>query len=421
MEHRIEKLQLKNGAKLINVVIKNLPITMVSAWFRTGSRFDPAGKEGLAHFLEHLCMKKTKKYPNEIERLKSLESRGIKFNAYTSYETTHFYHVQEKEETYTSLEFLIDGLNDYVLCENDIEKEKGIVINEMLENKSNPNEYIWNISNQALWKNSTMGRNFFGNRQSIESIKKDDLEKFIQQYYSARNCVFVVVGDEDTEKLGEFFSKINFKNDIEVKKEKEAYGQPEKLSIAKNDNKQVTVAVAFKTFSMGDFYDMAIMDFIRDYLSNKWISKLIEELRLKRNITYWVDGVSVNFSDTGFLRLVFSCDKKFVLEAIGIILDEIEKIKAGSFKDVDLSYFKKSFTSSLAIKFTDPYEYLWWYGWQATILGKNEVFSVDEYVKLIQKITPGDMREIVEKYLDKENISISIIGDVESTSFDSLK
>lgn len=420
MKHDVEELKLNNGARLINVIVKNLPITLISVWFRAGSRFDPIGKEGLAHFLEHLYMKRVKKYSNEIERLKALESRGIKFNAYTSYETTHFYHIQEKDETNASLEFLVDGLDNYVLDDDDIEKEKGIVINELLENKSNPFEYIWNLSNQAIWQNSTMGKSFFGSKKSIKSIEKSDLEKFIKQYYTPQNCTFVIVGNENTEKLGELLNKRNFKGGDVIRREKEIFKQSKKISISENDKTQATVAVAFRTFSINNLSDLACMDFIRDYLGNKWISKLVEELRLKRDFTYWVDGVSVNFSDTGFLRFVFSCNKKHISQAVGVILNEIEKIKNDSFYGVDLSYFKKSFSSSLAIRFTDPYEYLWWYGWQAAVSEKNKLFSIEEYVKLIQEIKPRDMQVIAKKYLNKENISISVIGNIKKSDMGSI-
>ena len=206
MNHKIESIKLQNGARLINISVENLPISIVSAWFRAGSRFDPIGKEGLAHLLEHLYIKRTKNHPDYFERLKKLESLGIDSNAFTTYETVHFYHTQQKEETYASLDLLLDVLNDYILIDDDIENEKKTVLNEMAENKLNPNEFIWNLSNQGLWKNSSMGRNFFGNEESINSIELGDLEKFIEKYYVHDNLVFVIVGNEKTINLQKYLN-----------------------------------------------------------------------------------------------------------------------------------------------------------------------------------------------------------------------
>ncbi len=421
MKHVVEKLKLANGATLVNVIVKDLPITLVSAWFKAGSRFDQKGKEGTAHLLEHLLTKKTKKYSSEIERLRDIESNGIKFNAYTSLETAHSYYIQQKEETYHALDFLVDGVENYTFDEGDIKKEKEIVLNEMSENKLNPREYIWNLSNQAIWKNSNMGRNFFGDEKSIGSINKSDLEEFIQKRYAIENCSFVVVSDESTEKIAKYLNKKISLNGVQKTKsesEGEDFEESEKISVEKNNEEQVTIAVAFKSCSVNsDSVEVAVMDFVRDYLANKWISKLTEELRLKRNFTYWIDGETDNFSDTGLLRFIFVCNKKNVSEALKIISGEIEKIKEDSFDD-NLDIHKKSFASSLAIKFTDPYEYLWWYGWQTTVSDGEQLLGIEKYAKLIQEIEPADMRRVASKYLVNENLSISAIGDVDEKSLD---
>lgn len=417
MKHEIEKIKLANGATLVNVIVKNLPITLVSAWFNAGSRFDQPEKEGTAHLLEHLLTKRTKKYSSEIERLKDIESSGIKFNAITSYETAHYFYIQQKEETLKALDFLIDGIENYEFNEEDIKKEKEVVIAEMLENESNPREYSWNLSYQALWKNSSMGKSFFGNRESMKSINKNDLDEFIEKYYVSDNCSFVIVGDENTQKIGKYLNGKLSRIDGKIETLKENFGQTEKISIKKNDESQVIVSVAFKAISVNDEpKEIVAMDFIRDYLANKWTAKLIEQLRLEKNFTYWVDGESLNYSDTGLLRFVFACDKENVSESVRIVLAEIEKIKAEAFKDEDIEIFKKSFASSLVIKFTDPYEYLWWYGWQATVSNNEKLLNIEEYAKLIQEIKSVDMRQVALKYLVKENLSISAIGDIREES-----
>ncbi len=419
MKHQIEKIILANGATLINVRVENLPISIVSAWFRAGSRFDPAGKEGLAHLLEHLLVKRTKKYSDEIERLKAIESHGIKCNAFTSYETSHQYYIQEKSETFKALEFLTDGLCWYVFDEQDLEKEKDIVLNEMRENKLNPREYIWNLSNQALWKNSSMGRSFFGDDESINSISESDLKLFIQSHYSQSSCTFVTVGDESIENIGKYLNEKMNNGGVNIIEDSETFVEPKKIAIEKTDANQVTVAVAFRATAICDEQkDIAAIDFIRDYLANKWISKLIEELRLKRDFTYWVDGESENFSQTGVLRFIFSCDKKNVTKTIEIIFEEIKKIKSNMFNEISLDIYKRSFVSSLAIKFVDPYEYLWWYGWQATVSGKEKLLDIDEYSKIIANLKNEDIQRVASKYLNEDNVSISAIGNIDEKDLD---
>lgn len=420
MKHKIEKLKLTNGATLINVIVKNLPITIVSAWFRAGSRFDQNEREGTAHLLEHLLIKKTKKYTNTIERLKDIESNGIKFNAFTSYETAHYYYTQPKEETYKALGFLIDGLENYAFSDSDIKEEKEAVINELMENRANPREYIWELSNSALWDGLEMGKPFFGNKKSIKAINRKDLQDFIDKYYVSENCLFLIVGDCNTEKIGEYLNdKISVDNSKKPRLKKDKIGNPRKISIVKNNESQATISVAFKTLSMdADPLDIAVIDFIRDYLANNWTAKLIEKLRLERNLTYWVDGASVNFSDTGMLRFTFACNKKNIAESIKVILDEIEKVKINFIDSAELSMHKKSFLSSMVMRFVDPYEYLWWYGWQSVVSDGKSMVNIEEYSKIIQKIKGEDIAHVALKYLNEKNISISAIGDVDKRDLD---
>lgn len=419
MKHQIEKIILANGATLINVRVENLPITIVSAWFHAGSKQDPAGKEGLAHLLEHLLAKRTKKYPDEIERLKAIESHGIKCNAFTSYETSHQYYIQERSETFQALEFLTDSLNDYVFDKKDLAKEKDIVINEMQENKLNPREYIWNLSNQALWKNSSMGRSFFGDNKSIDSISESDLKLFIQSHYSQSACTFVTVGDESTENIGKYLNEKMNNGGVNIIEDSETFVEPKKIAIEKTEANQITIAIAFRVSSVHDCdEDIVAIDFIRDYLANKWISKLIEELRLKRDFTYWVDGETENFSQTGVLRFIFACDKKNISNAVKVIFEEIEKIKSEKFGEISLDIHKRSFVSSLAIKFVDPYEYLWWYGWQATVSGKEKLLDIDEYSKIIANLKNEDIQQAANKYLNEDNVSISAIGNIDEKDLD---
>ena len=156
--------------------------------------------------------------------------------------------------------------------------------------------------------------------------------------------------------------------------------------------------------------DLVVMDFIRDYLANKWISKLIEQMRLRKNLTYWVNGNTEHFSDTGLLRLVFSCDKKDVADALKIVSDEIEKLNS-SVENIDI--YKKSFSSSLQRRFIDLYEYIWWYGWQASVSRKESLLNIEAYSKLIVEITEEDIKQVASKYLIEENKSVSFIGSVD--------
>src|SRR5690606_11620230 len=122
--HRIQQFQLKNGARLTEVIVPDLSYSIVSAWYKAGARFDPAGKEGLAHFFEHLLTMKTKSFPDRSKRLEELDAHGIEFNAFTDHSGAYFYHAQLPQDTERSLELLLDGLQNSVIEQEDLAREK---------------------------------------------------------------------------------------------------------------------------------------------------------------------------------------------------------------------------------------------------------------------------------------------------------
>lgn len=231
------------------------------------------------------------------------------------------------------------------------------------------------------------------------------------KFYISKNATFLIISNEKTQTLKKIIEsnykqvkgKASFRN--------EQFTTPRKLKIEKRNTKQLTVAFNYRTTSIKESQDVITLDFISNYLANKWISRLIEELRFKKDITYWVDGESVNFYDTGCIGFIFSCNKANVNQAINIILKEIEKLKSLDISDEILNTHKKSFLSSLARQFVNPFELMWWYGYQGVL--KDKILTLSEYMNKISTIDQAQIHKVSKKYLIKNNLSISVIGQIE--------
>lgn len=415
--HKIERVRLDSGAMLFNIIVPDLPLSMVSSWYKAGARFDPLGKEGLAHFFEHLLTIRTKKYPDRKNRLRALESKGIFSNAFTTKEAAYYYHIQLPHEIYDSLKFLIDGMDNTIFSANDIRKEKDVIINEYSINKNDPERFIWQLSMQGLYPSSDMGRNLFGDEKSIKSVTLKDILNFKGKYYRPQKQTYVVIGNESTGKIKKFIennqkSAVSNKNIKISESKKSILAKPRLLNINKIKSNQVTASVNYKTTTINNFEETVVLGIIREYLANNWLSKFIEKLRIEKDITYWVDGHSEYFSDTGFLNFIFSTKPEKIQKALSIIFKEIKKIKAGEISKKELDNLKISYESRLIRNLADPYELLWWYGYPALFDGK--VINPADYLALIKKIKPKDILRISKKFLNKENLSISLLGPIKS-------
>lgn len=410
---KIEKVKLLSGAILVNVTIPDLPFSIASTWFRAGSRFDPHGKEGLAHFFEHLLMVRTDNYPDRKKLSQALEASGIHANAMTTKEAVYYYHIQPAENTYDSLNFLIEGLNSSLIEKKDVESEKEVILNESMRVHSDPEGFMWHLFMSGSFPKSSLGNKFFGDKKTIKSISIDDVRQFKEDHCSPDNQIFLFIGNEPTIKLRQYIDK-NYKPQICQKIHKssrvEKLKKPERINIDKRKIDQVLVSAGFVTTSVKNFKDTIVLDLLKEYLSDRWISRLIEKMRIENNLTYWVSGDSDNYSDTGYVRFDFSVDRKNFKKSLGILAEEFENIKNHKIDEEILSNIKISYESALIRNCFDPYRMLWWYGSDA-ILG-GEVIDLAEYVKEMKRITPEQVKKIAQKYFTKERLSISFIGNV---------
>ncbi|HCP09054.1 MAG TPA: hypothetical protein DIT25_04645 [Candidatus Moranbacteria bacterium] len=411
--HKIEKINLTSGAKLVNIIVPDLPFSIISAWFNAGSRFDPKGKEGLAHFFEHLLMTKTKKFKDRMKRLESLESNGISYNAFTSRQACHYYQFQMAEKTYDSLEIFLEGLNASVIDEKMFESEKEIIIDEASRSNESPESRIWFLGTEALFQGSSLGQNFFGTEKSIKAISIGDMIEFKNKFYSPEKAVFVFIGNEPTKKIAGFINsgyKKGKKGEYlrEITSEK-AY-KPERLKVEKRKGDRLTISINFKTVPMADHKEIIALDFIASYLADHWISRLNQKLRIENNYTYWVESGSDNFSDSGYLSFIYTSDKNKLNPSLDIAFDEIDILKN---KNIPKSLFqshKNYHKANISRRLHDPFALLWWYGDPALLGG--ELISPSEYLKKIDELSADEIRMVAKKYLTEENVSVAIIGNM---------
>lgn len=407
---KIQKKKLESGVQLINIQAPFFPYIIHSLWFRAGSRFDPVGKEGLAHFFEHLLGARTKKHPVNIDRLKSLEEKGIDFTAFTTHETAHYSHACLPETSDAALQLLIEGINEPYFSSEAISKERNIILDERARNHQDPAQYIWRLSQQALWPESNLGRDLFGTEQTIESVSPKDAIDFFEKYYGSNNTTFLTIGNNDIEHLEEIVSQhyklrageVSFGSCVTEKPFK-------RLLVEERDIERVTLAINFRLLPNPSVKEKIAMDLLLEVMASGWISYLIQELRVKRDLTYWVDGFSEYFSDTGYVRFTFSVNKKNLTEAIDVVRKTLESLVKEPVHKHELDVYKRTCTAWLTRRYSGNLSaLLYWTGWRSLV--ENDQISFPEYLKLLQQVTVQDVQQIAQKYLNQDNMSFVAIG-----------
>merc|ERR1712038_2060470 len=191
----------------------------VGLWIDTGSRYETASNNGVAHFLEHMVFKGTEKRSQTQLELE-VENMGAHLNAYTSREQTVFYAKCLSSDLGNAVEILADILQNSKLGEQEIERERGVILREMQEVEMNLQEVVFDHLHAVAYQGTPLGRTILGPTQNIKSISRDDLVHYIQTHYKGPRMVLAGAGGVNHEELCELatkhFSKITDKYDQEI-------------------------------------------------------------------------------------------------------------------------------------------------------------------------------------------------------------
>lgn len=416
MNFNVAVHNLRSGAQCIFVPMRG-PISVVSIWVKSGSRNDPKGKEGLAHLLEHVLMKSTSKFPDQKARLEKIESLGIEANAYTHKERTGYYHIQLVDNTEESLAILLDGFQNSLLSQEQIDKEKDVILDERASKKEDLETYIASVGYAALWPGSKLGADLFGDENSISSVTRADLADFITHNYSSDQVVFLCVGDLNQERIVRKLEEEYIQRPMLATKQsnRETFLAPIPYVYKERNSDRSMFRILYKTAPAVDSQVAEGMEFLRDCLANTWTSRLNQLLRIENQISYWVAGASDNFSDTGYISFTFSCDATRAHEAVRLALEAIEH-GAQALSDEDIEKYKNIFIANTSKNTLTPQQLMWWYSYYVTA---NFFKTPEQYIFELKNVSPEQVRTLASKYLIKENRSIVQIGG--TSVFDELE
>jgi len=419
INHTIREINLPNRSKLIGIEAPHLPYSVIAAGFRVGSRFDPLGKAGCTHLLEHVYMCRTNDFLSKGKRFACLESMGIAFNAVTRQESVLFYQSQLSDYLMQSLELFWNGLTDSKITLKDVELEKKIIADERLIDATDPYNIVLNEAMRLLWPKSNLSSPIVGTEKSIMKLQVKDVRNLYKKSFSPEQATYFAIGNKNELNMArEFF--IKKLSTIEVKKtkiEKVTHQQTHvnttfdsiTLCKSKDSNKNFAiVGIYFKTDSIFNQRDRINLSFIKAYFVGSWIGRLIELLRIKNNMTYWIDDDSDYFSDSGYIGFQFSVAPNSVKNAIDLVLREFARLKRVTISSHDMVPHKTSLISSVVKTSNDPEYILSWYCQEP--IARADSLSMPMFISSISSLTGKEIQKAARSYFIKKNIAIVIDG-----------
>ena len=410
---------LKNGSKLFHFYKKNMPIS-TAVLFDAGSSNDPFGKEGLAHFCEHILFKSTKKFKDETEVGLFIESIGGQMNAFTGVDLLGITAEIGFKEDFPKVVDFIKELTRFSLFDEDkINTERGTIIGEIADYESNPAFYIHDLTQQLLFQGSYAERSIAGSKETVSSITRQDLYDFYSSRIAKSNMYVVVAGDMEFSYLCDLFNNA-FDEDatplLTISKPELIITEKERVKIKQyKDTDQVYLSTSFKTCPYKN-KDSKVLDVIKTIIGDGFSSSLFRKLRTENGLVYMIRVLSDCVFDRGYFSVFTSTSKDRVQKVLDVLTTEFKRMEPGNYTKDELDLAKNKIVKS---KIREMQSSSSWVDAHISEIYFNPEKTQDlsEILNDIEKITLEDVVRVSKKYFSNDNLHIAMCGDIGEKDF----
>jgi predicted Zn-dependent peptidase len=392
--------QIITGPKGLKILTLDNPNNLSTTFLilvNVGSDWENKKNNGIFHFIEHLYFKGTKKYPNSKILMETIDSLGGNFNAFTSCEYTGYYIKVLPEYSFSALEILSEIILNPLFDEQEIEKEKNVIFEEINMIKDRPHEYVLEVGNYITFGDQPAGWPIIGNKETIAKITREDILKTVNQYYSTRNTLVVVSGKlNNKKKLIEYILKI-FKNYNSQKiNPKPKFKSPLDKYKEKIVFKDTTEAHLFLGFPLPGLFKLnkkrLILFLLSIILGGKTSSRLWIKIREELGAAYYIRSYFSEHSDRSlfFIHAALNLDR---LETIFTeIIKEIALFKKTGPQEKELETSKAILKSNLFMDLEESLSTAIFYGRQ--LLLEKKIKTPDQISKEIAQIQINDFKNV---------------------------
>jgi predicted Zn-dependent peptidase len=404
---------LANGLRLITVPMPSFESATVMVMVGAGSRYETALNSGISHFLEHMAFKGTEKRPNAQAIASLIDGIGGEFNAFTSKEVTGYFVKAAANHVDLCLDILSDMLKNSKLDTTEIEKEKGVILEEINLYEDTPARKIGDLYESLLYGNTPMGWDIAGNKEVIKKITREDFVNYMGSLYSAHNITVVVAGGVDVKeteaKVEKYFADMKRFDTVGYEKLDDNQVKPA-LTIKHKDTEQVHIGIGFRTVSIDDPRKHAL-SVLAAILGGGMSSRLFSEVREKRGLAYYVRTSSEHYKDGGHLVSTAGLDPKRLEEGIKVIVEEYAKISngKGQITNDEIAKAKEYLKGHFVLELEDSRSVAALYSTGELL--EKEIEDPEEAMAKIDQVTLSDLNEVVGQFFKEKGLNLAIIGN----------
>lgn len=401
-----KKIFLDNGIPLVMERSQESRSVCVGIWVKVGSRNEEEKQNGISHFIEHMFFKGTRKRTTRDIAFE-IDSLGGELNAFTSRETTTFYVKVLDEHMEKALDLLTDVFLNSVLNREEIEKEKGIIFEELHLIEDTPEDYVHDLFNKHIWGKSRLSQPVLGSKKAIKGFTRDNLTEHIKKHYTIKNIVIACSGNFREkaliQNLNASLGRIRRASAPAMDTCPEFRG---KVHVTTKKLSEVHICLGLRGIPLAseDRYHMFLLNTI---LGAGVSSRLFQEVREKRGLAYSIHSFNISYFDTGAWVVYAGTDRKHADEVIDIMVNEIRGLP-GSLCREDLEKSKKQLKGNLVLALESTNSKMINIARQEIYYGRY--YSPEDIIRAVEAVTVEEMKAFSNRLIGESPLAITAYG-----------
>ncbi|MEI7819002.1 MAG: pitrilysin family protein [bacterium] len=415
-------ITLPNGLRLIMRPMMDADSVTAHVFIGTGARHEDMSSEyGVSHFLEHLLFKGSEKYPTPNSVSEAIEGVGGYQNAYTSHELTTFFTKLPKDSLSTAIDVLSDSVRRPLFDQEEIDRERGVIIEEMNIYKDDPAQHVFDYVGEVIWPQSTLRSNILGTEDIIRSLPREIIRGYHAATYTPDNVVVSVAGNFDTDQLyGMVQDKFGDWQGRHSRTSENSIGNlsSDRSHVYHRETSQAHLVLAARAVPYRH-QDEAPLRLLAAILGGGPSSRLYQELREKRGLAYSTFMRAVGYVDTGEWEIYVGANTEYLSEATKLIMAILSDVRQHGVREEELIRMKRQLHGRVIMGQETNGAVADRMGSELLLTGRIRTF--DEILQSIDSVTLEDVWRVAQRYLDPAHIRMSLIANVSAVEREQLE
>jgi len=404
----IARQVLPNGIRVVTERMPHVRSVSVGVWIGTGSREEAPHQTGLSHFIEHMVFKGTKNRTAE-QIARSADSIGGGLDAFTSKEVVSYNIKVLDEHLPQAFDVVADLVRNPLFESKDIEKEKGVILEELKMEVDNPEYLLHELFSSHFWKGHALGRSILGTAQTIRSFDRDMVESYFKQVYAPANIVVTAAGSLDHRQLVRLTTK--YLGDLKARPLHAIKTVPQAHAPLvfrdKKNLEQVHLYVGVPSIPMPHESRFACY-ILNAILGGGMSSRLFQNIREKQGLAYSVYSDLSLYRDAGCMVIYAGTSTKNAEKVVGSIINEMHEAAASAVTEEELRRAKDHLKGSIVLGLESTSSRMANLARQETYF--HRFMSMDEMLERIENVTAGEVQGLAQQFFDPKQMALAMLG-----------